>query len=155
MISLLKSFGYALKGLFFQLQRERNFRIHCIAAVTVCFFAARFYEFSALEWALLAVQIALIFAAESINTALEQIADAVTDQENERIRRGKDAAAGAVLCLAIGAVALAYFLFWDIGTFQTIGRWFSKPEHLIFAVLYLASALILIFWRKTYKKDEK
>lgn len=153
MIRLIKSFYYAFKGILFQLQIERNFRIHCFAAITVCFFAARFYTFSSLEWAILVLEIALVFTAESINTALEQLANAVTIEKNERICHAKDASAGAVLCLAIGAVVLAFHLFWDLAVFKEIGRWLAEPLHLILFALYLALALILIFCRKTYKKD--
>ena len=154
MIRLIKSFLYAFKGIFFQLQYERNFRIHCFAALTVVFLAARFYSFSSLEWGLLILEIALVFTAESINTALEQLANAVTIERNEKICHAKDASAGAVLCLAIGAVVLAYHLFWDVAIFKTIGLWLLKPLRLILALLYFAVALTLIFCRKTYKKDQ-
>ena len=153
MIRLIKSFLYAFKGIFFQIQYERNFRIHCFAAMAVIFLGARFYSFSSLEWGLLILEISLVFTAESINTALEQLANAVTIERNEKICHAKDASAGAVLCLAIGAVVLAYHLFWDIAVFKEIFAWLKSPLNLFAALLYFALACTFIFCRKTYKKD--
>lgn len=153
MIRLIKSFLYAFKGIFFQLQYERNFRIHCFAAVAVLFLAVRFYSFSSLEWGLLILEISLVFTAESINTALEQLANAVTIERNEKICHAKDASAGAVLCLAIGAVALAYHLFWDPAVFGAILAWLKNPLNLLAVVAFAVLACIFIFCRKTYKKD--
>ena len=99
------------------------------------------------------MEISLVFTAESINTALEQLANAVTIEKNEKICHAKDASAGAVLCLAIGAVVLAYHLFWDVAVFKAIGEWLMVPLHMMGAGLYLAIACIFVFCRKTYKKD--
>ena len=52
MRSFAKSFLYAFRGIGYQLAYERNFRIHCFAALTVLLLSG-FYEFSSVEWALL------------------------------------------------------------------------------------------------------
>ena len=153
MIRFLKSFYYAFKGILFQLQYERNFRIHCFAAIAVIFLGARFYSFNSLEWGILVLEISLVFTAESINTALEQLCNAVTVERNQKICRAKDAGAGAVLCLAVGAIALAYHLFWDKAVFAAIYEWLKAPFHLAAVILYFAIALLFIFGKITYKKD--
>ncbi len=152
MIALFKSFGYALRGLGRQIACERNFRIHCVAVVTVLLFSL-FYEFSAVEYGLLILQMALVLSAESINSAIEQTDNAVTLEQNERIRRAKDSAAAGVLIGAIGAVALAVLLFWDVAAFERIACHFSEWPHLLGLIIYAAVMSLFILCKKTYKKE--
>ena len=153
MRSLLKSFGYAFRGIGYQLAYERNFRIHCFAALTVCL-AALFYEFSSLEWCLLVLQICLVIGVESLNTAIEQTDNKITSEPSKHIRRAKDSAAAAVLIFAIGSLVLAYQLFWDVAVFQAIVAFFSVWYYALLLVLYVAIILIFIFCKKTYKKGK-
>ncbi len=46
-----------------------------------------------------------------MNTALEALADAVTQDQNTQIKKAKDIAAGAVLLAAIGAATIGAFVF--------------------------------------------
>lgn len=55
------------------------------------------------DWAILIVCIAVVLAAETFNTSLEQLARAITTEHNEHIGRALDLAAAAVLVTAIGA----------------------------------------------------
>ena len=50
--------------------------------------------------------IALVLAAECLNTALESLADAVAPDPHPLVARAKDAAAGGVLLAAIGAAVI-------------------------------------------------
>ena len=150
MKGLIKSFGYALRGIAYQFASERNFRIHCFAALAVLLLSA-FYDFSALEWCLLILQICLVIGAESINTALEQTDNAITEEHSEPIRRAKDSAAAAVLIFACGSIFLAYHLFWDIAVFKEIIAFFSVWYRTLFLALGLALMMVLIFCKKTYK----
>jgi len=153
MIALFKSFGYALRGIGRQIACERNFRIHCVAVITVLLFSL-FYDFSAAEYGLLILQMVLVLSAESLNSAIEQTDDAVTLEQNERIRRAKDSAAAAVLIAAIGAVVLAVLLFWDLAVFAQIARHFSALPHLLGLIAYAVVMSILILCKKTYKKEQ-
>lgn len=150
MKGLIKSFGYAFRGIGYQLSCERNFRIHCFAALTVLLLSA-FYDLSVAERCLLILQIALVLFAESINTAIEKCCDAVTKEQSEPIRRAKDVAAGAVLIFALGSLFLAYYLFWDPAVFAAIFAFFSVWYRALLLALYVAAMLILIFCKKTYK----
>lgn len=60
-----------------------------------------------LWWALCGVMVALVIAAELINTALEHLADHLHPEQHPRIKLVKDCAAAAVLILSIGAVWVA------------------------------------------------
>lgn len=153
MIGLIKSFGYALRGLGRQIACERNFRIHCVAVLTVVLFSL-FYDFSAVEYGLLVLQMVLVLTAESINSAIEQTDDAVTMEQNEKIRRAKDSAAAGVLIAAIGAVVLAGLLFWDTAAFARIGACFSQWPYLLGLIAYAVLMSILILCKKTYKKEK-
>lgn len=154
MRSFLKSFCYAFRGIGYQLAYERNFRIHCFAALTVCLAAALFYDFSSLEWCLLALQICLVMGSESLNTAIEQTDNKITLEPSKHIRRAKDSAAAAVLIFAIGALVLAYQLFWDVKVFQAIVAFFSVWYHAVLLAVYVAVVLIFVFCKKTYKKGK-
>lgn len=58
------------------------------------------------DWCWLVVAIAMVFAAECMNTALESLANAVAPDPHPLVGRAKDAAAGAVLCAALGAAGI-------------------------------------------------
>ena len=58
------------------------------------------------DWCWLTVAIMAVWIAESINTAIERVADAVAPEPHPLIRDAKDAAAGAVLTAAIGSVVI-------------------------------------------------
>lgn len=50
--------------------------------------------------------IALVWITEALNTAIEQLGDAITTEREPRIGFAKDIAAGAVLVSAIAAAAI-------------------------------------------------
>ncbi len=106
----LKSFKYAFEGLKTLLKQEHNARIH-LAATFVAIGAGFFFKISYSEWSLIVFAIVLVFVAEIINTAIENISDFISPQKNEKIKIIKDLAAAAVLVAALGAVIIALFIF--------------------------------------------
>lgn len=154
MRSFFKSFHYALRGIGFNLAYERNFRIHCFAALTVILLSLMFYQHTAVEWCLLILQITVVMAAESLNSAIEQTDNKITRERSRHIRHAKDSAAAAVLIVAVGALLVAYHLFWDPSVFREILVYFSVWYRAVLLVLYLAVLLFLIFCKKTYKKEK-
>lgn len=153
MRSLFKSFLYAFRGIGYNLAYERNFRIHCFAALSMVLLAS-FYRFTHVQWCLLILQICLVIGAEMLNTAIEQTDNKITLEPSKQIRRAKDSAAAAVLVFALGSVFVAYHLFWDVAVFQRIVTYFSVWYRALFLVLYLAAGAVLIFCKKTYKKGK-
>ncbi|MCX7421492.1 MAG: diacylglycerol kinase family protein [Planctomycetia bacterium] len=58
------------------------------------------------EWAILSLTIGTVCAAESANTAIEFVVDLVSPEYHDLARRSKDAAAGAVLIMALTALVI-------------------------------------------------
>lgn len=100
----LRSFVHAGRGVW-HLRTEPNARIHLVATFAVLI-AGVVSELSALEWALLIFAIALVFAAEALNTALEHLANAIIPHHHPLVGTAKDLAAGAVLITAVGATVI-------------------------------------------------
>ena len=107
---LLRSFGYAFRGLGILLRTQANARIH--AAATVLVVAAGFwFRISRGEWCAVLAAIGLVWTAEGVNTALETIVDLVSPEPHPLAGRAKDVAAGAVLCAAIAALVIGALIF--------------------------------------------
>lgn len=67
-----------------------------------------------LWWALVGMMMALVLAAELINTALEHLVDHLHPERHPRIKIVKDCAAAAVLVLSIGAVWVGVLMIWSV-----------------------------------------
>jgi len=84
---------------------QRNAKIHLVIAVSIALVGA-FLDLSLLDWAILALTIGVVFAAEIGNTVVEAIVDLVSPEYNDLAKVAKDAAAAAVLCLAAISIAV-------------------------------------------------
>ena len=100
-----RSFRWAARGVFALVVHEHNARIHLAATVAVAALAFAL-GIDATGWALLALAMACVWAAEAMNTAVEALADAVHPDEHELVARAKDVAAGGVLITAIFAAVV-------------------------------------------------
>lgn len=101
----VRSCGYAFNGISAALRSERHLRFHLAAAVVVIAFAFSL-KVTRLEWAALALAIALVIAAELFNTAIERVVDLASPDYHPLAKTAKDAASGAVLVIALGAAAV-------------------------------------------------
>ncbi len=101
----LRSFRYAGAGIAATFVHEPNAKIHAAATLAVIGLGL-FLDVSRGDWCWLIVAIALVWAAECMNTAVESLADATAPDHHPLVGRAKDAAAGAVLCTALGAAAI-------------------------------------------------
>ncbi len=108
--SVLRSFGPALAGVAWALKTQRNLQVHAMAAVLVVSlgFWLRLADW---EWCVVLLATGLVWVAELLNTALEVLADRVTKEREDSIRRVKDTAAAAVLMAALAAVAVGLVVF--------------------------------------------
>ncbi len=106
----IQSFKYAFNGLRILLREEMNARIHlCIA---ICVIAAGFvFKISTGEWICVIFCIGFVFALELINTSIENMADYVSKDYHDLIKKTKDLAAGAVLVGSIAAAIVGLIIF--------------------------------------------
>lgn len=108
--SLLNSFGYAFQGLKTLILHERNFKIHIVVAI-VAIVCCIFFRVHVSEWIFVLLLIGLVLCLEAVNTAIECICDFISPGYDERIKRIKDIASGAVLIAAIIAVIIGCIIF--------------------------------------------
>jgi diacylglycerol kinase len=108
--TLARSFRYAFAGLAYCLRTQRNFRIHSLATLLVAV-VGLWLGVSWVEWAVLAVTVTMVLAAEMINTVVEAAVDLASPAYHPLAKVAKDVAAGAVLLTAMGAVVVALFVF--------------------------------------------
>lgn len=85
-------------------------KIHCAVALAAAVIGV-VLAIEPLGWAAIAVCIALVFASECMNTALEAVVDLVSPEYSELAKNAKDCAAGAVLVCAIGSIVVAAFVY--------------------------------------------
>ncbi len=106
----LINFVHATRGVFFLIKSERNPTIYLVITGIVAL-AARHYRLDRIEWCLLLFAIVLVWTAEALNTALEFLADEISEERRERLGRAKDVAAGGVLVAAIISAAIGIMVF--------------------------------------------
>jgi len=107
---VLRSFGHAIDGIVHLLRTQRNFRVHVGAGLLAILLAA-ILGLTALEWTVLVLTIALVLAAEGLNTGIEIAVTLASPDRRPEAKAAKDIAAGVVLLTAISSIAIGAFLF--------------------------------------------
>ena len=101
-LSMLKSFSYALIGLWDALKSERNFRIQWLCALMV-FLLNGLVVFEPWQEITLVLMVFMVLAFELNNSALEKTCDSSGRSFDHGKKRAKDFAAASVLMAAVGA----------------------------------------------------
>jgi len=102
--SRARSFKYAFEGWWFVIRTQQNAWIHAIVSVIVVLLGL-WLQLPGRDWAVIILAIAMVWAAEFFNTALEAIVDLTSPEQNQLAKVGKDVGATAVL-IAAGASVL-------------------------------------------------
>ena len=102
---------FALAGIHHALSAERSFQIHIVATAAIIV-ALLILRPPAVWWALVALSVGAVLAAELFNTALEILADHLHPDQHPQIKRVKDCAAAAVLVTSLAALGVAAALAW-------------------------------------------
>lgn len=107
---LTSAFSNAGHGLFEAVRSERNLRIDaCMAVVAIALgFGLRVDTPS---WLAVIVCIGMMFALETVNTAIEAVVDLASPGYHELARRAKDCAAGAALAGALASFVVGCIVF--------------------------------------------
>ena len=114
---LMKSFVYAGQGIRWVFQGEPNFKIHLLFTAAVLGLGF-YFRISAGEWIAVVFSIGTVLIAETFNTSIEFLADAVHPEKSDLVGKAKDTSAGAVLFAAATATAVGAIVFlpkiWDL-----------------------------------------
>ncbi|HEX5994099.1 MAG TPA: diacylglycerol kinase family protein [Jiangellales bacterium] len=134
MKALLRSFGYAFRGLYRATRTERNLRIHIVFMAYMYGFLLLpdWFTVTPVQWALLLLANALVVAAELLNTAVEAIVNLVTQGRYHQLAAvAKDTAAGGVLVCALFAVAVGVAVLWQPEAFRQMGAYYGTHPAMI------------------------
>ena len=93
-------FGFAISGIQFAIRDQSSFYIHLPSALVVIALGW-FLRLESCSFGVLLICIGMVLAAELLNTSIEYLARAITDQHDENVRRALDVASGAVLVISL------------------------------------------------------
>jgi diacylglycerol kinase (ATP) len=114
-VGRLRSFRHAAAGFWFVMRSQHNAWLHAAATVAALILAGvinfRLHAFELAEWAALVIAIVMVWVAETFNTGLEVLAEAISQERHPILKIAKDIAAAAVLLAAIGAIIVGAILF--------------------------------------------
>lgn len=105
----IRSFGYAYCGIVTAC-KEQNFKSHILSAVIVLI-AGYFTGLTRIEWFIVLILIALMFALEMMNTAIERVVDLASPNIHPLAKQAKDIAAGSVLVFAVFSAIIGLLIF--------------------------------------------
>lgn len=100
----------ALRGIRHAARTQRHLRAHLIIAAAL-FLIAAWMGLSAVEFAVLAVTVGLVLAAELLNTSVEMLTDQLHPNAGSMPAAVKDVSAAAVLTTAVLAAAVGGLVF--------------------------------------------
>ena len=106
----LKSVGFAVKGAFKLITTEHSVMVQFTLAI-IMIIAGFYFDIDRYEWMMQILAFGLVLGIESLNTAVEKIADFVHPEFHDRIGFIKDIAAGGVLFAAIAAIAIGLLIY--------------------------------------------
>jgi diacylglycerol kinase (ATP) len=110
--TFVRRLTFAFAGVRTAWRTESSFKSHVVAAAGVAGILI-WLRPAPLWWAVAALTIAFVLAAEVFNTAIEGLADHLHPEQHPAIKAVKDCAAGAVLIASVAALAVAAIFVFD------------------------------------------
>jgi diacylglycerol kinase len=104
-----KAIGYAFEGWYHVIRTQQNAWIHALFSVGVILMGI-WLHLPRRDWAIIILQIAIVWMAEFINTALEALTDLVSPDSNRLAKISKDVGAAAVLIAAGASVIIGLLI---------------------------------------------
>ena len=108
----MKSFIFAFRGLKAATRTEPHMRFHLVAALLVIV-TGIYFQIGNTEWIMLIFSIGMVITAELFNSAMEELVDLASPQQQPLAGRIKDIAAGGVLVSAVTAAIVGLLVFWS------------------------------------------
>jgi diacylglycerol kinase (ATP) len=109
-IGRIRSLKFAFRGTWLLLTTEDSIKVQVFIAIIVTVLGI-YFNISNTEWMLQFLAIGMVLVAESLNTAVEKIADFVHPDFHVKIGFIKDIAAGAPTFAAIISLIIAGFIY--------------------------------------------
>ena len=106
----LRSFKFALKGTWLLITTEDSIKAQLFVAILITILGL-YFNISNTEWMFQFLAIGLVLVAESLNTALEKLADFVHPEYHKKIGFVKDLAAGAASFAAFTSLIIAGIIY--------------------------------------------
>ena len=107
--SRVKAIRYALSGWGYVIRTQRNAWIHAIASFLVILLGI-WLQLPCHDWAILIITIAMVWAAEFFNTAVETLTNMISPGENQLAKITKDVSAAAVLITATISIIIGILI---------------------------------------------
>lgn len=108
-LSRIRSFRFAFTGLWYVIRTQRNAWIHATISLVVLVLSVCL-SLSLVELSVIILTIALVWAAEFLNTALEAVVDLASPEQHKLAKIGKDVGAAAVLISAMASVLIGLLI---------------------------------------------
>lgn len=108
--SLNEAFKNAYHGLKYVFKSQRNAKIHLLITIVVLMLGYSF-NISEDQWISIVFAIGLVWAAECMNTAVEELTDLASPEYHILAKIAKDCAAAAVLMASIAAFVIGIIIF--------------------------------------------
>lgn len=109
-LNRIKSVKYAAKGFWILITSEKSIIAQVIIAIIMTIIGF-IMDISATEWLFQILAISTVLVAESLNTAIEKMADFIHPEYHTRIGFIKDISAGAAFFAAIFAVIIGLIIY--------------------------------------------
>ena len=103
----IKSIKAAISGIIIVVKEEHNAWIHIIATLLFILITSQL-NITAVEVGLIIFAIGLVWTSETLNSAIEALANEVNREYSEGIKKTKDIAAGAVLISSLTALGIGF-----------------------------------------------
>lgn len=142
------SFKYAIEGILHCFRTQRHMQFHFVMLVLVLS-SGLLLALDTQDMLILLFCISLVIATEMVNTAVEALADMVTQSYHPMAKLAKDVAAGAVLVASANAVIAGLLIFFGKQNIKKMREGVTmdfKPEVasvLIVGILVLALIVIM------------
>ena len=106
----LKAVSYAAKGFWLLVSSESSIKVQIVISIIMTILGF-IMKISATEWMFQLLAIGLVLVAESLNTAIERMADFIHPDFNKKIGIIKDISAGAAFFAAIFAIIIGLIIY--------------------------------------------
>jgi diacylglycerol kinase len=109
-LRLFKSFQYAFRGLGKIFREEQNLQVELIIAI-IAIAAGIYFKLSSIEWCVIIIAIFSVLLAETLNSAVERLADVLRPRIHQYVKEIKDIMAAAVMLSSLMAVVVGLIIF--------------------------------------------